>query len=912
MNDEWSAIKKKVKLFLRDDSLADDVSISDEDIADAMNVLVPRKPKLLADTEGYDRTFRELRDELAPKIDEGITLIEKDTAWNPWFSEMQNAVDWKTPRCDAYYQYLLWDKDSDYVALDYTANEIVKLLSDPRPDHPAVSRKGLILGDVQSGKTRTYIALMNKAADCGYRLFVVLTSDNEKLRQQTQERIDTDFIGWRGNNHAGIGKYHQENCARVFQLTNENDFVTAYENAFISCPRPSWNSAAPYVAILKKNASTLSKFNKWLENPEFSKDLPVLIIDDESDYASVNSAKLDNSPTRINSLIRDLCQISSRTSYVAVTATPFANIFIDDMEETDLFPQDFIHILTSPKAYIGAKKLFGDMDNPAEDSSCVKQLDGSELKPWLPLDHKKDYIFADHPVLDKQVKHAICTFINACVLRPNAEDRQQSMLIHMSRFREVQQQIADRVYEYLKSIENAIRFHCNNDPRVDDLREAFESEYAEETGISWDEELRKIQRFIRSNRLRVRLVNSTASDWSIAHAVPDELASDECTIFIGGNQLSRGMTLEGLICSVFYRRVTASDTLLQMGRWFGYRPRYAHLQRVWMLQDSVLDYRYSCTIVEELKESAAKMKRQGQTPKQFGFAIRKNPYKGVRITNASKMRNAEEKTSYQEFDIAGKIIESIKLDADMNRRNRNDEAFRHLLDACHTEQVTSSESAKSQTHVLQNVPIKDIVDFLTQYRSGYGDKFFGPTLVSYRNHETEMSTSMVERYAKTQQEDHPDMTWNIGFINGDGEQVDGVDFHWTKVRRKCSFRDDRLFQINDEKMRLGSKTDVLKIADCTYDEAIPEKKGSERQYYLTKYFGDHPSLLFYRVTVDANGDHQSLAPQDGPGILGVKLIVPVDDVDSNKHLGRVVYYNTVASREEFEQLRREAESEDDD
>lgn len=908
MTDSWSVIKKKVESLTQ----VLGSNPSDDNIAGAMRILVEGHPELQEDTEGYDRTFRELRDELMPKIDEGTTLIGNDTAWSPWLSEMQSSDDWITPRCTAYYQYLKQDKKSDYATLDHTANEIIKLLSDPRQDHSAVSRKGLILGDVQSGKTRTYIALMNKAADCGYRLIVVLTSDNENLRQQTQKRIDTDFVGWRGKTRVGIGKYQQRNCAHAFQLTNENDFVTAYENAFHSWPRPSWNSAAPYVAVIKKNASILFKFNKWLDSPEFPKDLPVLIIDDESDYASVNSAKLENSPTRINALIRGLCQISSRTSYVAVTATPFANIFIDDMEESDLFPQDFIHILKSPKAYIGAKKMFGDMDNPPEDSSCVRELDGNELEAWLPISHKRGYSFND-PDLDKQVEHAICTFINACVLRPNAESRQQSMLIHMSRFQDVQRQIADRVYSYVSSIEDALWFHPDNDPRIDDLQEAFEREYAAETDTNWDEMLSRLQRFIQSNRLRVRLVNSNANDWSLAHDVPDELAPDECTIFIGGNQLSRGMTLEGLICSVFYRHVTASDTLLQMGRWFGYRPQYEHLQRIWMLPESILDYRYSCTIVEELKESAAKMKRQGQTPKQFGLAIRKNPNKGVRITNASKMRNAEEKTSYQEFDIAGEIIESIKLDADMNRRNRNDEAFRHLLDACRTEQVTSSESTKSQTHVLQNVPIKDIVDFLTQYRSGYGDKFFGPTLMLYRNQETEMTTSMMERYAKTQQADHPDMTWNIGFINGKERQVDGVDFHWTMVQRTCFFRnDERVFQVSHEKMRLGSKTDVLKIADCTYDEPIPKKNGSERQYYLTKYFGDHPSLLFYRIQVTTDQGHQNLAPEDGPGILGVKLIVPVDDVDTNKHLGRVVYYNTVASREEFERLQREAESEDDD
>lgn len=316
MRNKWEKVKAKVKLVLMVDD-DDDQAPSEQDIEDALKILVSRKPELLEDSEGYNRTFRELRNELVPKIDEGITLTDQNSAWKPWLSDMQSSDTWETPRSDSYYQYLVMDKNSSYSTLDYTANEIVKLLADPRRDQPAVSRKGLILGDVQSGKTRTYIALMNKAADCGYRLIIVLTSDNENLRQQTQERIDTDFIGWQDGIRVGIGKY-QQNIAHPSQLTNENDFVAAYDKAFHSFPRPTWNSAAPCVAVIKKNASILSKFNKWFDSPEFDKDLPVLIIDDESDYASVNSAKLDDSPTRINSLIRDLCQISSRTSYVAV------------------------------------------------------------------------------------------------------------------------------------------------------------------------------------------------------------------------------------------------------------------------------------------------------------------------------------------------------------------------------------------------------------------------------------------------------------------------------------------------------------------------------------------------------------------------------------------------------------------
>lgn len=267
MRNKWEKVKAKVKLVLMVDD-DDDQAPSEQDIEDALKILVSRKPELLEDSEGYNRTFRELRNELVPKIDEGITLTDQNSAWKPWLSDMQSSDTWETPRSDSYYQYLVMDKNSSYSTLDYTANEIVKLLADPRRDQPAVSRKGLILGDVQSGKTRTYIALMNKAADCGYRLIIVLTSDNENLRQQTQERIDTDFIGWQDGIRVGIGKY-QQNIAHPSQLTNENDFVAAYDKAFHSFPRPTWNSAAPCVAVIKKEERAKEQLGVVLDSSYF-------------------------------------------------------------------------------------------------------------------------------------------------------------------------------------------------------------------------------------------------------------------------------------------------------------------------------------------------------------------------------------------------------------------------------------------------------------------------------------------------------------------------------------------------------------------------------------------------------------------------------------------------------------------
>ena len=869
----------------------------------------------------FEVIFRELRSELATKIPEGVTLQDNEAIWEEWLPDMAET---STSHWDAYKKYLSLEQGAGWdqlKPLDRSTNTILSLLSDPRQEHPALCRKGLVLGDVQSGKTRTYLALMHKAVDYGYKLIIVLTSSDESLRGQTQDRVDTDFLGFVGQRKSvGIGKYLQKQSVKPISLTNEDDFVKAYGKAYQRFPRPSWTDSRPFVAVMKKNGSILNKFITWLDNPEFPKDLPVLIIDDESDYASVNSAKAEDSPTKINSLLRDLCAVSSRTSYVAVTATPFANVFIDDEDETDLFAKDFIHILQPPPAYIGATKLFGDLDHPPIQSHCVKLLDEDELDEWLPLSHKKDYEFIGNE-LDCQVAYAIDCFLVACTLRPNAERTNQSMLIHMSRFTNVQEQIATMVYDYVRDLANALMFHPNiNDPRIEKLHKAYHDEYencGQTDNTSWTKTLAKLRSLV--NRLQVRLVNSAAASWNETHQVPEQSTPDECAILIGGNQLSRGMTLKGLISSVFYRRVTASDTLLQMGRWFGYRPGYSALQRIWLLEQSRIDYRYSSSIIEELKDQSKRMQRNGMTPKQFGIALMKNPNKGVRITSAAKMRSASEESNspLAEFDLAGQIIESTRLSINKARIESNNAALSSLLTSLRdASSVDVVRSPKSATSVYRHVPSTLVADFLSRYRAGYSDRYFGPTLLHYKDRESELNTTMAAQYVKTQDgQSEGTTTWSVAFINGGGAAVEDVPFHWEEIVRTSSYeKAGEFFAINGSKMRLGSKTDFLAISATESLAPLTTKDvtGSERDYYLTKYLGNDPILMLYKVQVKSDKpQYNDLAPRAGKGLIGAKLIIPTTELLDRSNKGRVYYYNTVATRSEYESLQNQVDEDDE-
>ena len=893
--------------------------------------------------------FRNVRQSLNMQINTGdsITICKEGTQWHPWLAEMKDVP---TPHTDAYFRYLFNEQSASFTQLDKDTRNIMDLLSDPRQSSAPVSRKGLLLGDVQSGKTRTYMALMNKAIDLGYKLIVVLTSDNEKLRQQTQDRIDTDCIGTQGGHPAGIGDY-LPNDKTLQCLTNmDEDFATRSKTVWANMPRPNWQRA-PLIAVMKKNGTVLSRFIEWLDTDGSTKDIPVLIIDDESDYASVNSSKIGADPTKINALLRKLCAISARTTYLAVTATPFANIFIDDEESEDLFPEDFIYILPTPPAYIGVLKIFGNRneEDAAENDqpeglpadSPVRLLDQDALGHWLPLVHKKTFSFEEQSpntdtelhttedsaegLLDAQVRHAINCFLIACTLRPDSAHEQQSMLIHMSRFQDVQQQIADRVYLYIESLNNALRFHTGAsagvDPRVQSLHDSFDKEYAAyaaQHGKSWDDVLRVLERLMRDNRVVVRLENSTSADWNQLHGAGNENEeeddSNECTIYVGGNQLSRGMTLKGLICSVFYRQVTAADTLLQMGRWFGYRPGYAELQRVWLLPQTVADFKYAGSIIEDIKATAREIQKHHGTPKQFGIAIRKNPSTGVRITNPSKMRHAEEGQGI-DFDLENIIIESVKLSTDAERSQCNDDAFATLLNVMlSNEEVAQSTDSKSSTVAFEGVPASAILSFLQQYRAGYGDVYFGNTLLHYRNKEPyELETTMAQQFAQTQKDEHPDLTWNVAFMNGKLGAID-VPFHWKTIQR--AYKEDPstgIYQVSGNKLRLGSKTDIVKVAQAITGKPITREIRNERDFYDTKLFGDHPTLMLYRVALinSSTGEVASIANPEG--LLAAKIVVPSDTPGSSTGRGKTTFYlNTVAARQRYEQQLQQEDLEGDD
>ena len=373
---------------------------TEQELRDMVAGLRPILAPDVSDDE-IDSMTRELIQRLQIDVDLGTAVTSEDFV--SWLPERRGEIEWA--RWKTYKQWLLQNGRPPKVVdkLGHLTDEILDLVGDPK-EGGTWGRRGLVIGDVQSGKTGTYLGLFNKAADVGYRLIIVLAGSTESLRQQTQERLDEAFIGrdtrliaqkgGQSNQQAtkkfiGIGLLNETIADAQSMTTVMQDFRKS--SLMASSITVSENSPSPYVFVLKKNKSVLNAVQDWLGQQAGASgriDLPLLLLDDESDYASVNTGDED-SPTAINAAIRGILAKFTRSSYIAFTATPFANIFIDHDHENDLFPRDYVYSLETPTNYVGAAATFGTSDDVFEGGL----MDVTDAETYVPSRHK-----SDHPV----------------------------------------------------------------------------------------------------------------------------------------------------------------------------------------------------------------------------------------------------------------------------------------------------------------------------------------------------------------------------------------------------------------------------------------------------------------------------------------------------------------------------------
>lgn len=597
---------------------------------------IKRFAKVLPDASAREQLKREYLKRNQRFIELTDPRVLKDNAHiETWYSGPDSPSAWCWP---AFKKAIAPKFGKDFALTDEASTKIMAHL--PHPGRERFVTRGLAVGYVQSGKTANYSALISKAADVGYRLFIVLAGSTSSLRRQTQERLETD-----------VCRHHPQRWFRLTTIENDFGHYQGLPSALLS---PD-NLNNRILCVVKKNRFILDRLRNFLmtATPDVLKACPALIIDDEADNASINTAS-GAERTAINNGIIGVLNLLPRAAYVAYTATPFANIFIDPSAPEDLFPRNFIVALKRPSAYFGTERIFGrELLWYDEEGASFDGLDITHLIPVAEPDEtalvrpaKGSERDRFQPQVPSSLARAIRYFVLATACRYARGDLQKhsSMLVHTSHFVTVHRKLEAIINEHL-----------------DGMRATWTKELPELEKL-WNEEMHKTQAVVQaelSTRFqdlvphmpealrRCQVIVDNGRPGSSKLIYPDEKVDPKVYIAIGGNTLSRGLTLEGLVVSYFVRTASAYDTLLQMGRWFGYRPRFEDLPRIWLTAELEQDFLFLAGVEEELRRDINRMEAEGRTPREFAIRVRTHPK--LSITAPNKMGRAHlESASFSE------------------------------------------------------------------------------------------------------------------------------------------------------------------------------------------------------------------------------------------------------------------------
>lgn len=667
------------------------------------------------ESQTWNVFVEEAKRRLSLVFDYGNTI--SDGSSEPW-----------TEDCWQFKERYFWDRYTTYLkekknwspkiihSIDRVTEDVLNLCGNPSDVLRPWQKRGLVIGDVQSGKTAVFTGLINKATDAGYQVFIVLTGTLETLRQQTQARLEREFVGLSSDiekNNAPIGVGKTDPLHKAFCCTSVHSDFRRQNKSNMNFQLASVNE--PILLVLKKNKNVLQTVKDWLRTKNLEGQFinkSLLLIDDEADNASINTSKTEEDPTAINNEIRELLALFKNATYVGFTATPFANVFINpdhvDGKPDDLFPRNFIRTTDIPDNYFGTEKFLGiSADDDSDDLSSEYLCSIEDADEFIPLKHKSDFIVSD---LWPSVREAIQQFmlINAIIDIRKLEQPHRTMMINVSRFTKVQNQVADLTETYLDHLIDEIKIHgnsplANNNGVIKQLRVIF-SKYFSECDCSWEEV--KARLFDSVKNIRVYTANTTTKANA---ALKYDSGTGVRAIVVGGQAIARGITLEGLCVSYFYRSTAYYDTLMQMGRWFGYRPGYEDLCKIWLSEKTADYYRQISRATSELKDEIAEMQRAHLTPKDFGLRVRESP-DALLITSRNKMRiskSFEIRTLFSSY-----FTESVELPTGC--ADNNLDAARTLIDVIKSHNCQKERGLKNRI-LYRNVPKECIADFMDRF-----------------------------------------------------------------------------------------------------------------------------------------------------------------------------------------------------
>jgi hypothetical protein len=773
-------------------------------ITDEVLLTVIEKVSAINIVEGQTYDKQELFEILRADFSIGkgeITILSEDV--EPWINDEKANINFE-----------LWNRYKMYMAkndpsfpvndLDDFTDKILDKCVNPIKSG-SWDRRGMVVGHVQSGKTSNYVGLINKATDAGYKVIIIIAGTISSLRRQTQERIDSGYIGRNSstfirekeNKIVGVGNYTVG--TDIYSLTSayyksgdEGDFSQAVANR-LNIPI----GKNPVVFVIKKNKSILENLIDWFSKDVNAKvvdgtpklfDVPTLIIDDEADAASVNASRDINDIKTINRLIRTLLNIFNQNTFVGYTATPYANLFISqeyNEENTtvvknktykigeDLFPRDFIINIKAPTNYIGAAKIFGyenvKPELTKEPLDIFREINDFDPPFFRTINRENKDILPEY--LPPSLERAIKSFILTCAIRRvrGHENKHNSMLVHVALLVRWIDRVAYLVNEKTKEYKNSIQ--SEDETLINELKEMYETDFLPTTQNvldnldytdirikqhTWEEVKKELKNAVL--KIDVRSVHGTRSTTNLEYHNIEEIDYNRyenglSVIAVGGSRLSRGITLEGLSVSYYIRTTRMYDSLMQMGRWFGYRPGYVDLCRLYTTNLIFEWFNHITMATEEMRNDFDEMTATHQRPKDFRLKVR-NHHGLLTITSLNKLYFAED----IEISFSGENPQTYCLLKTKSAIENNFNALKILVSTIgFPTKENRIETSKGKIRYLfyPNTSVDALCSFID----------------SYNIEQPSINNATLSEYIKTQSKSNKIKLWSICIVSNTDDKV---------------------------------------------------------------------------------------------------------------------------------------------
>ncbi len=918
--------------------MTDDLILSAIERASAINII-----------EGQTFDKRELFEILRADFSIGkgeITMLSEDV--EPWLNDERANI-----KFDLWNRYKLhiMENDASFPVndLDDFTDKILDKCVNPKKAG-SWDRRGMVVGHVQSGKTSNYIGLINKATDAGYKVIIIIAGTISSLRRQTQERIDSGYIGRNSsafirekeNRLIGVGKYKVN--TDIYSLTSsyyksgdEGDFSQSVANR-LNIPI----GKNPVVFVIKKNKSILENLIDWFSKNENVRiadgspklfDVPALIIDDEADSASVNTTRDINDIKTINRLIRTLLNIFNQNTFIGYTATPYANLFIsqdynEDLTTTvkgkqykigeDLFPRDFIINIKAPSNYIGAAKIFGyENINPEltkEPLDIFREIDDFDPPFFRTINKENKHILPEY--IPQSLELAIKSFILTCAIRRvrGHKHKHNSMLVHVALLVRWIDKVAYLVNEKTKEYKDAIE--GDDEALLSELKQLYLSDFLPTTinvldnldytdirinTHSWEDVKKELKK--AASKIEVRAVHGTRSTTNLEYHKIEEIDYNRhenglSVIAVGGSRLSRGITLEGLSVSYYLRTTRMYDSLMQMGRWFGYRPGYVDLCRLFTTNQIFEWFNYITMATEEMRTHFDEMTVTHQRPKDFRLKVR-NHQGLLTITSLNKLHFSED----IEISFSGENPQTYCLLKPKSAIENNFNALKSLINTIGSPKEENIIELKGKTRYLlyPNSNVDALCNFIDVF------KIEQPSI----------KNATLTDYIKTQSKADKIREWSICIVSNTDDKV-FIDYNGKTPRNErksnenvstydlqfgnkvitlgCSVRNQQIARGGEYYLISKNQIDqagdrqvdlTIQNKDYTYDE-IKEQRKAEKKGLLLIYSLDErgsPNLdngipvvgfsihfpriddeikVSYTATVNKDFDRETMVDDDDP------------------------------------------------